>query len=300
MTEKIRLTFLGTGGMIPTENRNHPAFFLSYSNEGILVDCGEGTQLQFRKAGLNMNKITRILLTHRHGDHTFGLPGLFRTLAMSNYKKKLLIYGPKGIKKTIDGIFQAFGDTTEYKIEVREVLGKFFEARDFFLSAERMTHGPLCNSYSFVLKGNKRIDKKKLRRLGIKEGSHLGHLKQKGHMLYNGKRYNLKDLVFMEDGKKISFVLDTSMNNRIVPFVRNSDLLVCESGFGEELSEKANEYMHLTSSQAGKIAKNAKVKKLYLVHISERYEKNSKLLLTQARKHFKNTFLPRDLDVVEI
>ena len=168
MTEKIKLTFLGTGGMIPTQQRNHPAFFLSYANEGILVDCGEGTQIQFRKAGLNVNKITKILLTHRHGDHTFGLPGLFRTLAMLGYKRKLLIYGPKGIKKTIEGIFQAFGSTTEYEIEVSEVMGKFFETKDFYLEAEKMVHGPLCNAYSFVLKGKMRIDKKKLKQYLVK------------------------------------------------------------------------------------------------------------------------------------
>ena len=300
MVEKIKVTFLGTGGMIPTENRNHPAFFLSYGNEGILVDCGEGTQIQFRQAKLNMNKITKILLTHRHGDHTFGLPGLFRTLAMSGYKKTLVIYGPKGIKKTINGIFEAFGDSTEYKIEVKEVLGKFFETKDFFLSAEKMVHGPLCNAYSIVIKGNTRIDKKKLKKFKIKEGPHLGNLKEKGHMTYNGKNYKLKDLVFAEEEKKISFVLDTAMNDRIVPFVKGSDLLVCESGFGEELSQKAKEYMHLTSSQAGTIAKKAGVKKLALVHISERYEKNTDHLLKQAKKHFKNTSIPKDLDAVTL
>lgn len=300
MTEKIKVTFLGTGGMIPTEKRNHPAFFISYGNEGILIDCGEATQLQFRKAGLSANKITKILLTHRHGDHTFGLPGLFRTLAMSGYKKKLMIYGPKGIKKTIDGIFQAFGSTTEYEIEVKEVLGKFFETPEFYLEAERMEHGPLCNAYSFVLKGQMRIDKKKLRKFKIKEGAHLSDLKKKGYMVYNNKKYLAKNLTFTEEGKKISFVLDTSFNNRIAPFVEKADLLVCESGFGEELAKKAEEYMHLTSSQAGSIAKKAKVKKLCLVHISERYEKDSHILLAQARKQFKNTILPNDLDAVEV
>lgn len=299
MTEKIKVTFLGTGGMIPTEKRNHPAFFLSCGNEGILVDCGEGTQIQFRKAKISPTKITRILLTHRHGDHTFGLPGLFRTLAMLGYKKKLIIYGPTGIKKVIDGMFKAFGSTTEYPIEVKEVNGKFFESGDFYLEAERMVHGQICNAYSFVIKGSNRIDKKKLKKFGIKEGRHLSDLKKKGYMVYNGKKYSAKSLTFTEEGKKVSFVLDTAFNNKIIPFVKNANLFVCESGFGEELSEKADGYMHLTSTQAGNIAKKAAVKKLGLVHISERYEKNSNVLLTQAKKQFKNTFLAEDLDVVE-
>jgi ribonuclease Z len=300
MAEKIKVTFLGTGGMIPTEKRNHPAFFLSCGNEGILVDCGEATQLQFRKAGISMNRITRILLTHRHGDHTFGLPGLFRTLAMNGYKKTLFIYGPKGIRKTISGIFEAFGSTTEYEIKVNEVLGKFFENNDFFLEAERMVHGPLCNAYSFVLKGRTRIDKKKLKKLGIKPGRHLSDLKKSGHIIYNGKKYAAKNLVFNEEEKKVSFVMDTSMNDRIVPFVKNADLLVCEAGFGDEISKKAGDYMHLTSGQAGEIAKKAKVKKLYLAHISERYENSSDVLLAQARKHFRNTHIPKDMDTAEI
>src|SRR3990172_5927928 len=99
MAEKIRITFLGTGSMIPDEKRNHPAFLLSYKSENILVDCGEGTQIQFRKAKLNPCRITRILITHWHGDHTFGLPGLLRTLSTSGYHKKLYVYGPKKMKK---------------------------------------------------------------------------------------------------------------------------------------------------------------------------------------------------------
>lgn len=300
MVNKIKLTFLGTGGMIPTESRNHPAFFLNYDGEGILVDCGEGTQLQFRKARLSPSKITRILLTHRHGDHTFGIPGLFRTLAMSGYKKNLMIYGPGKIKKVIDGVFEAFGSTTEYKISVQEASGKFFETKDFFLDAEKMTHGQLCNAYSFNLKGKIRIDKKKLRKYKIKEGKHLQQLKEGKDIHYNGKKYKAKELTYTEPGKKISFVLDTEFNDRIIPFVKNSDILVCESSFGTEFAEKAKEYQHLTSGQAGEIAKKANVKTLYLVHVSERYSQNHKTLLIQAKKHFKKVFLPNDLDSVEI
>lgn len=298
MSEKAKLTFLGTGGMMPTQERSHPSFFLSYGKEGILVDCGEGTQLQFRKAGIPVSKITKILITHRHGDHTFGLPGLFRTLAMAGYKKKLEIYGPKNIKKIINGIFEAFGSTTEYPIEVKDVLGKFLETPEFVLSAASMTHGQPCNAYSFTLKGKTRIDKAKLKKYKIKEGPHLQDLKAGKNISFNGKSYKAKDLTFQDESKKISFVLDTSMNGKIIPFVKDSDLFVCESAFGEELANKANNYDHLTCVQAAEIAKKSKTKKLALVHISERYSKNSHLLLTQAKKNFKNTFIPKDLDSV--
>src|SRR3970040_735622 len=135
MADKIKITFLGTGSMIPDEKRGHPAFLLTYKGENILVDCGEGTQIQFRKAKLNPCKITRILITHWHGDHTFGLPGLLRTLSTFGYNKKLFIYGPRGIKKHLNEMFTAFGRINEFEIRIEEVSGKFLETRDFYLEA---------------------------------------------------------------------------------------------------------------------------------------------------------------------
>jgi len=300
MTEKIKITFLGTGGMIPDEKRNHPAFLLTSQTENILVDCGEGTQIQFRRAKLNPCKITRILITHWHGDHTFGLPGLLRTLATSGYNKKLYIYGPRGFRRHMDEMFRAFGEINEFEIQVKEVSGKFFENDDFYLTAESMVHVQPCNAYSFVLKGRTRIDKSKLKRYKIKPGKHLQRLKQGKSISYQGKRYKAKDLTFTEDGKKVSFVLDTLMNNKIAGFVKNSDVLVCESTFSGELGDKAKEYKHLTSKQAGEIAKKSKAKELYLVHLSQRYSRNNKKILSEAKKIFKNSFVPKDLDVVEI
>lgn len=300
MTKKIKITFLGTGGMIPDEKRNHPAFLLTSQKENILVDCGEGTQIQFRKARLNPCKITKILITHWHGDHTFGLPGLLRTLSGSSYNKKLHIYGPRGFKRHMDEMFKAFGEIKEFEIKVKEVSGKFFENEDFYLEAERMVHVQPCNAYFFVLKGKTRIDKSKLKKYKIKPGKHLQGLKQGKSISYNEKKYKAKDLTFTEKGKKISFVLDTLMNPRIVSFVKNSDVLICESTFSKELESKAKEYKHLTSAQAAGIAKKSKSKELYLVHLSQRYSKNSKKILNEAKKVFKNSFVPKDLDVIEV
>jgi len=300
MSKKIKITFLGTGGMIPDEKRNHPAFLLTSQTENILVDCGEGTQIQFRRAKLNPCKITKILITHWHGDHTFGLPGLLRTLATSGYNKRLYIYGPRGFKKHMNEMFKAFGAVTEFEIKVKEVSGKFFENEDFYLEAESMVHVQPCNAYSFVLKGRKRIDKSKLKKYRIKPGKHLQKLKQGKGISHLGKKYRAKDLTFTEKGKKVSFVLDTVMNNKIVSFVKNSDVLICESTFDSSLKDKAKEYKHLTSKQAGEIAKKSKAKELYLVHISQRYSKDNKKILNEAKKIFKKTHIPKDLDVVGV
>jgi ribonuclease Z len=296
----ISVTFLGTSDSVPSEKRNHTALLLNYKGENILIDCGEGTQRQFRKAKLNPCKITRILLTHKHADHSLGIPGLLKTLELSGYGKTLYIYGPKGIKNFINGLFDAFGNVKEYKIEVKEVSGKFFEADDFYLEAESMTHNVPCNAYSFVKKGQIRIDKKKLEKAKIPHGPILQKLKLGKDIVHDGKKYRAKDLTYNEDGKKISFIFDTSLNEKISDFVKDADLLISESSFSSDLKERAKDYHHLTSEQAAETAKKAKVKKLILTHISQRYERKMKQILSEARKIFKNSFLVEDLDVVRV
>ncbi len=296
----VKITFLGTSDQIPSAERNHSAILLNYGGENILVDCGEGTQRQFRKAKLNPCKITRLLITHWHGDHVLGIPGLLQTLSLSGYNKTLFIYGPKGTKNFIKDLLNVFGFKRKYKIEVEDVEGKFFDTKDFYLEAEKMSHGILCNAYCFVKKGLIRIDKGKLKKSKLPNGPLLQKLKQGKNISYNGKKYLAKNLTFAEEDKKISFVLDTLENKKIVPFVKNSDLLICESSFGDELKEQAKEHLHLTSKQAGEIAKKSKSKKLILTHLSQRYEKNPKKILNETKKIFKNTFLVKDLDVVEV
>src|SRR3989338_1178938 len=296
----IKLTFLGTSFAIPTKSRNHTSVFFSYKNENILIDCGEGTQRQFRKAGLNPCKITRILLTHKHADHSLGLPGLLKTLDLSGYGKTLFIYGPRGIKNFIENILKTFGEVANYKIEVKEVDGKFFETDDFYLYAEKRFHGVPCNSYSVVIKEKIRINKEKRKKLKEISIENLKKLKQGRDITHNGKKYLAKNLTFIETGRKISFVYDTSIEDKIAKFVRDSDLLVCEATFHSDLEKEAKEKKHLTAEQAGEIAKKANVKQLILTHISQRYEKNLKEILDDAKKNFKNVSIAKDLESFEV
>jgi ribonuclease Z len=296
----ISVTFLGTSAHIPLVSRSHPAFLLSYEGENILVDCGEGTQRQFRIAKINPCKITRILITHLHGDHVFGLPGLLSTLNLNGYNKTLFVYGPKGIKQFFCDLVKVFRLNLNYKIEIHEVSGRFFETSDFYLESKEMTHGILCNAYAFILKERIRINKEKLEKSKLPAGAHLQKLKEGKDIVYQGKKYLAKSFTYLEKGKKISFVLDTSFNKRIVPFVKNSSLLVCEATFDSDMNDKARDYLHLTSKQAGEIAKRARVEKLILTHLSQRYEKNSKKILDGAKKVFKNTIIAKDFDVVKV
>lgn len=295
MPDNIDITFLGTGDAIPTIERNHTSILLRYKNENILVDCGEGTQRQFRKAGLSISRITRILLTHFHGDHIFGLPGLLQSLSGQEHKKTLYIYGPKGIKEFMQKLLDTFLFHREYDIEVKEASGKFFETGDFYLEAEKMTHVTQCNAYSFVKKGQIRIDKSKLKREKISPGPWLAKLKEGKDISVNGKKYSARKLTYKDEDKKASFVLDTSYNKNIVPFVKDSDILVCESTFSSDMEKTAGEYGHLTSRQAGEIAKKSGSKKLVITHISQRYEKEKSRILNETKKAFKSSFLAEDL-----
>jgi ribonuclease Z len=295
----ISLTFLGTSSTFPSAERNPTSILLEYKEENILIDCGEGTQRQFRKAKLNPNKVTRILITHWHGDHVLGIPGLLQTLSFSEHSKTIFIYGPKGTKEFMRNILNIFAFQGRYNIKVEEVEGKFFENDDFYLEAEKMSHGVPCNAYSFVKKGKIRIDKKKLEKTKLK-GPILKKLKEGKDVIYNGKKYLAKNLTYGEDSKKISFVFDTSFNKNMIPFVKNSDLLVCESTFGAELEDKAEEYRHLNVNHTAEIAKKSKSKKLVLTHISQRYSKNPKKILDSAKKIFKNSVLANDFDILEV
>ncbi len=300
MTEKIKIVFLGTSDSVPSASRNHPSMWLNYKGENILFDCGEGTQRQIRKAKLNPCKITKILITHWHADHVLGLPGLLKTLEMSGYRKTLHIYGPKGTKLLMKSLLKLFAFRTDYQIKIEEVNGKFFENEDFYLESEKMDHRVPCNAYNFVKKGKLRIDKIKHSQFKITSGKHLQKLKQGKAISYKGKKYSAKTLTYSEGEKKVSFVLDTAFNKKISPFVKEADVFICESAFSSEIKEKAEERYHMTAKKAGEAAKKAKVKKLFLIHISQRYSKNLEQILKEAKKIFKNSYLPKDLDSLEI
>ncbi len=301
MVSTIAIDFLGTSAQIPSAKRNHSSILLVYEGENILVDCGEGTQRQFRIAKLNPGKITRLLITHWHSDHVLGIPGLLSTLALSGYNKTLYIYGPKGTTEFMRDLLKVFNFQKEYKIVVEETSGgKFFENENFYLEAEKMQHGIPTNAYSFVVKDTLRLDKKKIEKSKLPSGPLLGKLKEGKDITFNGKKYKAKDFVYEQKGKKVSIVLDTVMNDKVIPFVKDSDVLICESSFSSENKEEAKEHMHLTSEQCGEIAKKSKSKKLYLTHISQRYDNNLRSVLLDAKKSFKNTLIAEDFDQFEI
>ncbi len=293
----IKIIFLGTSSQIPTKNRNHTSILVETNHDSFLIDCGEGTQRQLKKINFNANRISKILITHWHGDHTLGLVGLLETLNFNERKKDLIIYGPKGIKDFILSFLKTFYFKPEFNLKIEEVKGKFFENEEYFLSAKAMIHSAPCNSYFIQEKDKFKIDKTKIKNLPFKEEL-LKNFKEGKNIKFKNKTYSYKDYTSLEKGKKISFVLDTSFNKKIISFVKNSDILICESTFDKSLKEKAKEYLHLTIDDALNIAKKSNSKRLYLTHISQRYEKDFDILEDYAKKNFKETFLAKDFDEI--
>ena len=296
----MEITFLGTGSMIPTKNRNQTAMFLKYKDEGILFDCGEGTQRQFKVIGIAPTKVTKILVSHWHSDHILGLPGLITTLGASKYNKKLEIYGPKDSKKFVQNIFKAFIPKNRINLEVIEVKKqKIFENHDFYIEALPMKHGAPCLGYSVVEKGKRKIDLTYLKKFKLKQHPILKKLQQGKDITWKGKKIKASKATKEIQGKKVTFITDTIPNDNIIKLAKESDVFICESTHTKEVGEKTSKYKHMTAEQAAQLAKKAKVKKLIITHYSQRY-KTSKPLLEEAKKVFKNTIAAEDFKKVNV
>lgn len=292
----MKVTFLGTSSMNPTKERNNPCTFIQEGTEGILVDCGENTQRQFQIKGISLTKITKILISHWHGDHTLGLPGVIQTLGSFMPNKTLKIYGPKGTIKNINNLIKIFPNSPEKKInlEIKEIKeGKICKTKDFEIFALPLKHGIPSIAYSLIEKDKIKIKKSELKKLGIPEGPIVGQIQRGEVVKWEGKSINLKKLTNIKKGKKITIIMDTLINENCYNIAQNADLLICESTYLSDLEDKAKDRLHLTSKQAALIAKNAKVGKLVLTHFSRRY-KNTKDLEKEAKKIFKNTVAAKD------
>lgn len=298
---KSHITFLGTGQAVPTKTRNHTGILLSHGSENILVDCGENIQRQFRIAKANPCSLTRILITHWHGDHILGLPGLFQSLAMNNYPKTLHVYGPEKTKQYLQELLRLFAIRKELKIEIHEVSrGTIIDEKDFAVEALPMNHSIPCLAYSFIEKEKLRIHKEKLKNLKIPNSPLLKKLQQGEDIEVSGKKIKASEITYKQPGKKITFILDTSLNENILEISKDADLLICESPYTSKEDEKAKEYRHMTAAHAAEMAKQANAKRLILTHISQRYERKEKIILKEAKAIFKNTSIAKDFDELSI
>lgn len=299
----MELTILGTSSMVPTKERNPLSVFLSYKADGILFDCAEGTQRQMDFAGISRTNVTKILISHWHGDHVIGLLGLFQTIGNAVPNQRIELYGPKGTKKHIKSLLESCVQDFKVDLKVKELspkdVDKFLETEDYELYCTKLEHSVPCLGYSFAEKDRRNIDVSYLRKNKIKEGPHLEKLKDGKDIVFEGKKISSKEATYIVPGKKISYVIDTVPNQNAIKLAKNSDILICEATYLHKLQEKADKHRHMTAQEAGQIASQAGVKELIITHFSQRY-KQADELVEEARAIFPNTKAAFDLMKIKL
>ena len=297
---------LGCGGMMPLPNRHLTSVLLRREGELFLFDCGEGTQVSLRRLNLRWKKISVIFISHTHADHVTGLPGLLMLSSQVDRDDPLYIIGPPRITEFIEASRRVLDMYINYEIVIREITeaGVVYEGEGFHVRAFPLRHTKPC--YGYVLEEDKRpgeFHPEKAEALGVKRGPLWAELQ-------SGKTVKAEDgsdvspdqvLGRTRTGRKFSFVTDTLAFPEIAREASISDLFICEGMFEKALEESAREKKHMTSEQAARIALEAKVKKLALIHYSPRYaEPELKQVIKEAEAVFPNTVLTRDRMVLPI
>jgi len=300
----LQVIFLGTAGSIPTTQRALPAIAIRRENELILFDCGEGAQRQMIRAKVGFHKKTKILITHMHGDHVLGLPGLLQTMALLGREQELEIYGPTGIQAFINAIEETVQFTRTFPMNIKEITeeGPICEEREYVIQAAKASHVIDAFAYALVEKPRPgRFQKEKARRLGVPKGPLWSKLQHGDSIELPSKKTVKPEDVLGKPraGRKVVYTGDTRPVKALITLAKGADLLIHEATLGDELKDRAVVDGHSTPSEAAKTAKRANVKRLILTHISARY-KSSEALLKEARKIFKDSDVAEDFMRIEL
>jgi ribonuclease Z len=289
------LVVLGSASQVPTRHRNHNGYFLRWDREGILFDPGEGTQRQMTFAGVSSSSITRICITHLHGDHCLGLPGIIQRLSLDRVEHPIDLYYPASGQEYIDRLRTAsiFYDVTNIRCHPISEDGVVLSTPAFDLVARRLDHGVDSIGYQVIEPDGRRIVPELLSQFGI-AGPRVSELQRIGHLDVDGARVNLADVSESKIGQRFAFVMDTRVCENATMLAERADLFVCESTFTSADEQLATSYGHLTSTQAAVIARDAEARQLVITHFSQRYEDTSQLL-TEATAVFPNVIAAYDL-----
>ncbi|MBD7912389.1 MULTISPECIES: ribonuclease Z [Clostridium] len=298
----IDLTLLGCGGGMPTPNRYLSSLLINYKGRKILIDCGEGTQVSMKIANTGFKAIDIICITHIHGDHIIGLPGLLGTIGNSGRTEPVIIIGPHGIKEAVEGLM-TIAKYLPYEVRViespKEDLN--FIDEDIKISTLELDHSSPCIGYSFYFSRSPKFDVEKALENNVPK--YLWNKLQKSNeeIIENGITYS-RSLVMGEDRKgiKLSFITDTRPIETISKFIDNSDLLVSEGTYGDDLDEKkAIKNKHMTFREAATLAKSASVKTMVLTHFGTAMAE-PKDFLDNATEVFENTIIGEDRMTFEL
>ncbi|GAB0156477.1 ribonuclease Z [Chryseobacterium sp. Alg-005] len=300
------LTILGFNSAIPTINSSPTSQLLEMEERHFLIDCGEGTQVQLRKAKARFSKINHIFISHLHGDHCFGLPGLIASFRLLGRENPLHVYGPKGIRNMLETIFTITETHRGFEVIYHELdkdySEKIYEDNRVEVYTIPLDHRIYCNGYLFK-------EKPKDRHLNMKEIAKYNEIEICDyHNLKAGKDFVLSDgyvlkneVLTVEPAPSVSYAFcsDTRYLESVIPIIKNATVLYHESTFLHDLKEMADYTGHSTALEAAKIAQKADVGKLILGHFSNRYA-DLTVFTDEARNVFPNTFLPKALECVKI
>ncbi len=291
----LDVCLLGTGGMMPLPYRWLSALMLRYNGSNILMDCGEGTQVTMKMLGWSMKAIDVICLTHYHGDHVGGLPGLLLTIGNADRKESITIIGPKGLERVVNGL-RVIAPELPYKLNLIEIQDVFqsFQFGNYKIETFKLDHSVLCYGYNVVIDRKGKFLVEKAQALGLP--THYWGRLQNGETITYQEKNITPDMILGPErkGLKVTYCTDTRPVKRIVEYAKGADLFVCEGTYGEdEDKEKAYQKKHMTFSESATLAKEAQVKTLWLTHFSPSLVK-PKECLHNATHIFKNTVVGKE------
>ena len=295
----MKLHILGTAAQLPTRTRNQNAYLLEWFHEGILFDPGEGTQRQFILAGISPGKVHRIFISHFHGDHCLGLPGMMQRLSLMEVPQTVKIYFPVEGQPYFDALSIASKYTHRIKFEIHPLKAGIVEETDTYrIEAFSLKHSTPVLGYRFVQKPQWRFNQALLDAYDL-DGPRVGELKKNGVIIHHGEQLIREKLSYQTPEKIFAYVLDTGMCETIPSLIQDANCVLMEATYLHTEQALADEFMHMTAEQTARYARDNRVKKLVLTHYSERY-KDLNLYEKAVEKIFKNTHIAHDFDIINI
>ncbi len=282
------LVVLGTASQAPTRTRNHNGYLLRWDADGLLFDPGEGTQRQMLFAGVTASQITRICITHFHGDHCLGLPGVLARISLDQVAHQIEIHYPAVNEPVYQRLRHAalYRDAADIQARPVHEAGTLASTPAFRLEARALAHSVPTFGYRLAEPDGRRMLPDKLLALGI-TGPDVGRLKQQGELVTGGHRVTVEQVSQPRPGQRFAFIMDTALCDAAFELADGADMLVCESTFADADAALARQWGHLTASQAGRIAAEAGARLLVLTHFSQRYEsEGSQRLASEAASVF--------------
>ena len=266
------LVVLGTGSQVPSRERTQNGYFLRWDDEGFLFDPGEGTQRQMLYAGIAAGAITRLCVTHFHGDHCLGVPGIVQRLSLDDVPHPVRAHYPASGQTYFSRLRYAasFFERAELLEEPVEEDGLLSVGSFGQLWARRLEHPIETFGYQLIEPNGRRMLPDKLAALGI-VGPAIGRLQQAGALEVDGRTVRIEDVSEPRRGQRFAFVMDTRLCENVLRLADDADLLVIESTYLSSESELARRFGHLTARQAARVAAECGVRKLVLTHFSQRY-----------------------------